>query len=148
MLVSVLEQPPLRGFKTTFTVVGAVYALMAGSWVVTGPRVLLEFGVSESLVAEPVLVDFFDFFYQLMAYVGVLTIVCGHIARERKTQTFAAAVFCAANFLFMLRDMSTSDSAMGNSLYEGDKTLVFVFVDLTLVLIFGSFVVRGLRRTR
>lgn len=139
-------QAPIRGFKTTFTVIGAVYALMAISWVVQGPKVLLEFGVSEALVAEPVLRDFFSFFYQLMAFVGVLTIVCGHVARERSTQIIAAAAFCLANVFFTVRDLSTSDSALGNSLYEGEKTLVFVAVNVTLALIFFSFVVRGLRR--
>lgn len=139
---------PIRGFKTTFTVVGVIYTLMAGSYLVQGPDVLLEFGVAKELVAEPVLQDFFSFFYQLMAYVGVLTVVCGHVARERRTQMIAAGTFCLANVLFMLRDLSTSDSSMGNSLYEGEKTLVFVAISLTLALIFGSFVVRGLLRRK
>ena len=136
----------IRGFKTTFTVVGAIYALMACTYLVQGPVVLLEFGVSEQLIAEPVLRDFFYFFYQLMAYIGVLTIVVGHVARERATQMFAAGAFCLANVFFMLRDLSTSDSSMGNSLYKGEKTLVFVAISLILVLIFGSFVVRGFRQ--
>lgn len=146
ILVSVSHpDASIRGFQTTFTVVGAIYTLMACSYLVQGPTVLLEFDVSEQLVAEPVLRDFFYFFYQLMAYIGVLTIVVGHVARERTTQMFAAGAFTLANLFFMLRDLSTSDSSMGNSLYKGDKTLVFVAISLILVLIFGSFLVRGWR---
>jgi len=147
MLLPVSDaESSIRGFKTTFTVVGVIYALMASTYLVQGPEVLLEFGVDEELVAEPILRDFFSFFYQLMAFIGVLTVVCGHVARERRTQMIAAGAFTIANVFFMLRDLSTSDSSMGNSLYEGDKTLVFVAINLTLVLIFGSFLVRGLRQ--
>lgn len=135
--------PAIRGFKRTFTVIGAIYTLMAVSMLVRGPEFLREFGVSAELVAQPVLSDFFYFFYQLMAFVGVLMILCGHVARERETQVLTAATFCVAHVFFLIRDISTSDSPFGNALYEGRQTLVFVAIGAALVVAFGSVALRG-----
>ncbi len=66
--------PPIRGFALVFTVIGALYVVLASSMIVRGSAALVEFGVAPELAAEPVLADFFGFFYQLMAFVGVLTI--------------------------------------------------------------------------
>ena len=130
-----------RGFRATLTIVGSVYALMASSMLVRGPEVLGEFGVSPRLYEEAVLRDFFMFFYQLMAGVGVLVMLLGHAARERSTQLMVACVLSAANVLVALRDLSTSDSTFGNHLYRGPKTLGFVYISLALALIFAALAV-------
>ena len=138
--------PVIRGFRTTFVVIGVIYVMMASSALVQGVEFLREFGVSPELMAQPVLQDFFSFFYELMAVIGVLIVVLGLVAKERRTQGIAALALCLANVWFGIRDLSTSDSQWGNQLYQGDKTLVFVVIDAVLVLIFGYFAWRGLRR--
>ena len=47
------SQPEIRGFKHVFTVIGAIYILLASSWIVRGPGVLRDFAVSERVIAEP-----------------------------------------------------------------------------------------------
>lgn len=136
----------IRGFATVFTVIGTLYVAMASSMLVRGADALLDFGVAPELVAEPVLEDFFLFFYQLMAFVGVLTIVVGRVVHGRGRQAVVAAVFCVANVVWGLRDLGTSDSAWGSRLYEGEATLVFVAIDAVLVVVFGGFAARGLVR--
>lgn len=138
----------IRGYRTTFTIVGIVYTLMACSMLVHGVERLSDFGVSNELVAEPVLEDFFMFFYQLMAFVGVLIVLMGHVVRERRLQGFVGFVLCVANILCALRDLSTSDSALGNRLYKGEDTIVFVLISATLAAIFGYFAWQGLRPRR
>lgn len=137
-------QRPIRGFKLIFTVLGIIYVMLASSALVRGATVLEDFGVSPELAADPVLADFFMFFYQLMAFVGVLMVLFGWVTRERKRQSLVAAVFCVGNLLWAWRDLGTSDSAFGNRLYQGEATLMFVFIDLTWAVIFGALAIIGI----
>lgn len=138
----------IRGFKVTFTAIGVLYILLGSSMLVRGVGVLRDFAVPEHLLSAPVFEDFFLFFYELMAFIGVLTVLFGHVTRERKAQALVASVFCLANLHFAARDLSTSDSRFGNHLYRGDATLVFVWIDLALAFAFGFLAVQGLLQTR
>ncbi len=138
----------IRGFKHVFTATGTIYVLMASSMLVRGPVVLRDFAVPERVASEPVLGDFFMFFYQYMAFGGVLQVLFGRVTRGLRAQTLVACVYTAANFLFTLRDLSTSDSRFGNRLYRGDATLFFVVVGLAYTAAFGALAVAGLRRLR
>lgn len=138
----------IRGFKPVFTAIGVLYVLLASSFLVRGVSVLRDFAVPESAIATPVLQDLFFFFYQLMLFVGVLTALFGLVVRELKAQLLVASVFCITNILLALRDLSTSDCSLGNHLYKGDKTLVFVYISLSLAAAFGLLTVRGLRAVR
>lgn len=137
--------PELRGFKLVFTGIGILYALMAISMLVRGSGVLRDFGVSERDVTSPVVDDLFTFFYLLMAFVGVLMVLFGHVTRGARAQRIVAAVFSAWSLVTTFRDLSTSDSRFGNHLYQGDKTLVFVYIGLAFAAAFGALL---LRRTR
>lgn len=138
----------IRGFKLIFTSIGVIYVLLASSYLVRGPTVLRDFAVPESAVSSPVLQDFFSFFYLLMAFAGVLTVLLGLVTRERKQQLLVATVFCSWNIVAALRDLTTSDSRFGNHLYKGDATLVFVYIDLTFAAAFGYLIVKGLIAAR
>jgi uncharacterized membrane protein len=142
------SQPGIRGFKPILTTIGVAYVLLASSMLVRGVGVMRDFAVPESVVSAPVFQDFFSFFYQLMIVLGVLTIVFGWVTRERKGQLLVARVFCVVNVLVTLRDLVTSDSSLGNRLYRGPATLIPVFIDLTLALVFGFLALGGLRPAR
>jgi hypothetical protein len=135
----------IPGFKIVLTVVGLVYAAMGASWVVRGTGALRPFGVPEELIASPVMEDFFLFFYELMVCFGVLMVLFGHVTVGRTRQIAVAAAFMLFDVFVAVRDVSTSDSRFGNRLYKGDATLFFVAVDVTLVLVFGTLVVLGVR---
>jgi hypothetical protein len=134
-----------RGFRATLTIVGALYALMACSMLLRGPAVLREFGVTERVYGEAVFGDFFMFFYQLMSGLGLLTAMMGHVVRERGPQLLVSSALCVANLLLAVRDLSTSDSAFGSHLYCGPKTLVFVYIDLALALVFAVLAMANVR---
>jgi Na+/glutamate symporter len=140
------DQPGLRAFKPAMMIIGALYLLLASSMLVRGVAVMRDFAVPESVVAAPVFEDFFLFFYQLMAAVGVLTAVFGQVTRGRNAQVLVAAVFCVLNVLLTLRDVSTSDSSLGNRLYRGSATLIPVYIDLVLTLACGALALAGWRR--
>ena len=136
----------IRGYKLVFTSLGLLYIAMASSMLVRGVGALREFGVPESVTLAPVLEDIFLFFYQYMAVVGGLTVLFGHVARTRGTQTLVSVVFCVLNLLGAARDLSTSDSSFGNHLYRGEKTMVFVYIGLALAGAFGWLAAAGLRK--
>ena len=138
----------IRGFKAVFTAIGVTYIALASSWLVRGPVVLRDFAVPERVIAEPVFVDFFMFFYQFMAFGGALQVLFGRVTRGLRAQTLVACVYTAANVFFALRDLSTSDSRFGNHLYRGDATLLFVVTDLAFASAFGALAIAGLRRLR
>lgn len=135
--------PPIPGFKLTFTIVGVIYAALGASMLVRGPAVLRDFAVPETTVADPVLRDFFLFFYLLMAFLGALTVVLGHVTRERRAQLVVASTFTGWNLLAAGRDLLTSDSRFGNHLYKGDATLAFVVIDLVFAAAFAHLLVRA-----
>lgn len=135
----------LRAFKPAFVVLGIVYVLMAASALVRGPAFLEEFGVSHAIASDPVLEDFFMFLYQLMAYIGILIIVFGLVTRERRDQARVSSVFCVASILCALRDLSTSDTQLGNALYKGEATVFFVGVSVVYAVVFGSLAIMGFR---
>jgi hypothetical protein len=141
------SQLGIRGFKATFTIMGTIYALMASSMIVRGTSALPEFGVPERVIIEPVFQDVFQFFYQLMLAIGVLTVLFGHVARERRSQLLVAGVFTALHMFNTWRDLTTSNSQFGNHLYSG-PVMVFVYIGLTYTLVFASLVVRGLMPVR
>lgn len=134
-----------RGFRTTLTIGGLLYIVMASSMLVRGPVVLAEFGVAPSTWRDAVLGDFFSFFYQLMAGLGALLILLGHVARERRAQLVTASTLAVGSALLALRDLSTSDSALGSRLYRGEKTLVFVLISVVYALAFTVLAVRAAR---
>lgn len=136
---------PQPGFKATLIIVGAVYALMACSMLLRGPAALAEFGVPERVYGEAVLGDVFMFFYQFMAGVGLLVALLGHVARERRHQLLVSSVLCVANVLVALRDLATSDSALGSHLYRGPKTIIFVWISLALALAFAVLALGNVR---
>ncbi|MFO0606832.1 MAG: hypothetical protein U0324_26910 [Polyangiales bacterium] len=140
--------PEIRAFKPVFTAIGVIYVALAASALARGTAMLRDFGVPEALTREPVLGDFFYFFYQYMAWGGVLQVLFGRVVRGLRAQTLVAGAYSAANIFFMLRDLSTSDSRFGNRLYRGDATLMFVVVDLAVAAAFGAVAVAGLRRLR
>jgi hypothetical protein len=139
------DQAPIRGFKATLVGIGCLYVLLASSMLVRGVGVLRDFAVPERLLAEPVFQDFFLFFYELMAAIGLLFAVFGCVVRDRRGQTLVACVLCVYSLYMTLRDLRTSDSAWGNHLYHGSATLIPVFIDLALGLVFAGFAWRGLR---
>jgi hypothetical protein len=129
--------PPVRWFKPILTTVGVLYLLLASSMLVRGAGLMRDFEVPEVVVTSPVFADFFSFFYQLMAFLGVLTLVFSRVVTERSGQLLVARVFCVANVLITMRDLSTSDSALGNHLYKGQATLMPVVIDVLLTVAFG-----------
>ncbi|HEX6242614.1 MAG TPA: hypothetical protein VFZ61_16990 [Polyangiales bacterium] len=133
------HKPPVRGFRATFVAIGVLYVALASSMLVRGVGVMRDFAVPEDVIHAPVFRDFFSFFYELMAAQGVLIALFGQLVRERRSQAWVALVLCVWNVYVTWRDLSTSDSPLGNQLYRGTATLIPVFLDLSFALVFAGY---------
>jgi hypothetical protein len=142
------SQLEIRGFKAVMLTTGVAHVLLASSMLVSGVSVMRDFAVPEAVVSAPAFEDFFSFFYQLMAYLGVLTILFGHVTRGRTSQVLVASAFCAGNVLLTLRDLATSDSIFGNQLYRGSGTLIPVYIDAIFAVACAAVAIGGLRPPR
>jgi hypothetical protein len=136
---------PMRGFRASLITIGVLYVMLASSMLLRGVGIMRDFAAPEGLLSEPMFEDFFLFFYELMAAVGVLIAVFGQVVRDRKGQTVVALVLFLFKAYVTWRDLSTSDSAFGNHLYRGSATLIPVFIDLAIALVFAGYAWAGLR---
>lgn len=137
------DEPGIRGFRSTFIAVGVLTSLMASAGLASGLGMLREFGVPEATLASPVLADFFSFFYESMAFIGLFTVLFGLTTRGWRAQRLVASVFTGTSLLLVARELSTSDTRFGNHLYHGDATLIFVLVDLAFAAAFGALAIMG-----
>jgi hypothetical protein len=67
------------------------------------------------------------------------------VTRERKAQVLVCLLFCAIGAFITWRDVTTSDSALGNQLYRGAATLIPVYIDIAILLAFGLLAFFGQR---
>lgn len=117
--------------------VAVLYVLLALSMLVRGVEIMTGFGTPDELVRSPVFADFFYFFYELMALVGVLIGLLGITTRGRARQQKVAGVLCAVMLALLWRDLTTADWAFGSRLYRGPGTLVPPLISFVFALAFA-----------
>lgn len=131
------ERDQAPGWKPLCISVAVLYVLLALSMLVRGVNIMTGFGTPDELVRSPVFADFFSFFYELMALVGVLIGLLGITTQGRARQQRVAGVLCAVMLALLWRDLSTADWALGSRIYRGPGTLAPPLISLLLALAFG-----------
>jgi hypothetical protein len=131
------ERDQAPGWKPLCITMGVVYVLLALSMLVRGVGIMTGFGTPDELVRSPVFADFFSFFYELMALVGVLIALLGITTQGRALQQKIASVLCSVNLALAARDLSTADWAFGSRLYRGPGTLAPVAISLVFALAYA-----------
>ncbi len=114
--------------------------------VARGARSSMEqFGVPESVLAAPHFQDFFQFLFVHMMVIGLLIGLLGGLIDEGAKQRLAARALFGVETLYTYLDVRTSDSPLGNGLYQGAGSLMPVLIDLLVLSCFGYLSVRPLR---
>jgi uncharacterized membrane protein len=126
-----------RGWRPLCITVGVVYVLLALSMLVRGVDIMRGFGTPDEVVRSPVFADFFYFFYELMALVGVLIGLLGITTQGRARQQKIAGLLSAVMLALLWRDLSTADWALGSRLYRGPGTLAPPLISLVIALAFA-----------
>jgi hypothetical protein len=138
--------PPIRGFKTICSIIGATYVLLAGSMLARGARGSMEpFKVPEAVLSSAHFADFFHFLFVHMITLGVMVGLLGWFVENGRHQRFAARVLCAINVHYAYLDFRTSDSPLGNGLYQGPASVIPALVDVAVVLAFAYLSTRRVR---
>jgi hypothetical protein len=138
--------PTLPGFKVTLTAVGGVFMVLGGSMVARGAAVAMApFGVPVTTLESPHFADFFHFTFVHMVVLGVMLVMLGRFVREGRDQQVVARVLLLVQLHYTWLDLRTSDSPLGNALYQGPASLGPVVIDLLVVV---AWTVLSVRRVR
>lgn len=128
----------LPGFKATCVGVGAVFTLLAGSELARGVAASMDgFGLPEATLASPHYLDAMSWVFVHMLVLGVIIGAIGWFVEEARARTGFARVMTLAMLVFTTLDLRTSDSALGNHLYAGARTLVPPVIDVVVLLLFA-----------
>ncbi len=129
-------------FRTTLTVAGVLFVLLAVMNLVRGPAdILAPFGFAPELLGDPLFGDFFHWLFVHMATIGVLIVLLGRLVDGRRRQTVVAWTLLAALLHYGYLDLSTS--VWGSGLYADPASLVIVAMDAAFVLAVGHVCVRS-----
>lgn len=127
----------LPGFRPTCLGIGATFMLLAAGELAQGvPRSLAGFGVPEAVLASAHYQDAMVWVFTHMLALGAIIAVMGQFAEGARTQRAFARVLTAVIALFTVFDVRTSDSALGNRLYAGPRSLVPPVIDVVVLLLF------------
>jgi hypothetical protein len=131
------ERDHAPGWRPLCITVAVLYVVLALSMLLRGAEIMTGFGTPGEVVRSPVFADFFYFFYELMALVGVLIGLLGITTEGRARQQKVAGLLSAVMLALLWRDLTTADWALGSRLYRGAGTLVPPLISLVIALAFA-----------
>ena len=136
----------LPGFRAACTAVCVLYVLLGGMMKARGAVEMMgPFGVPPAVLEAPHFVDFYQFTFLHQMVIGGLIGLLGWTVTEGRSQRAVAAALCGMQLVYAYFDFRTSDSPLGNGLYQGPGSLVPPVMGLTVALVFGVLALRGPR---
>jgi len=136
----------LPGYKAICTSVGVCYVLLGASMVLQGAQAAMApFGLPASTLASPHFGDFFHWVFTHMMVLGVMIVMLARFVERGSQQRLVARIILLLELHYTYLDLRTSDSILGNSLYQGPRTLVPPFIDAMVCAAFAYLSVRRLR---
>ncbi|MTI29464.1 hypothetical protein E1171_01425 [Cytophagales bacterium RKSG123] len=134
----------LPGFKATYISVGALYVLLAGSLFLRGiPESMAQFNVPSEILNSPHYLDAMLWTYSHMIILGLVIGLMGFFAEGVKLKGWMSGLLLLANAYYTLLDFRSSDSNLGNGLYEGEASLIPAIIALGITMLFLQLVVRN-----
>lgn len=133
----------LPGFKATYATTGGLFVFLAASLLFQGiPEFMAEFNVPQETLASPHYLDAMLWTYSHMIILGLTIGLMGFLAEGAKLKVWMSRLLLVANAYYMILDFRTSDSYLGNGLYEGEASLMPAVIALGITLLFLQLVVR------
>lgn len=140
------EHDTTRRFRRICTVVGGVQMALAASILARGPREsLAPFGVPEQTLSSPHYADAIIWTYTHMLVLGVTIFVMGRALVHARAQRAFARLMLVAHVVYLYLDVRTSDTPLGNGLYEGPASAMPAAIVLVMV---GAFAYLALSDAR
>jgi hypothetical protein len=132
------SRPRLPGFRLFCTVAAVLYVLLGASMKLRGAHEAMRpFGVPKAVLDAPHFDDFFQFLFLHMMVIGLLIGLLGWTVQGARRQRAVARVLCGLQLLYATMDFRTSDSPLGNGLYQGKGSLVPPLMGVAMALVFA-----------
>lgn len=127
----------LPGFRSVCLVCGVLYVLLGGSVLVRGGAAsLADFGLPAATLASPHFADAIWWVYVHMIVIGLVMIVVGRHGRGAPLQRGFSRLMVVAHAYYLYLDVRSSDTALGNGLYQGPTSIVPAIIGLGVLLAF------------
>lgn len=115
-----------------------LYTLLAGGLLARGIRPsMAEFAVPEVVLDSPHYHDAILWVYSHMIVIGLIVGVVGLRAESVRLQRPLARLLFAAHVYYTYLDFRSSDSALGNGLYQGPGSIVPALIGLVVTVLFA-----------
>jgi hypothetical protein len=127
----------MPGFRSACLITGVTYVLLGASVLARGGAAsLAEFGVPAVTLTSPHYADAIWWVYVHMIVLGLVLGVVGRFAEGERFQRWFARLMLAAHAYYLFMDVRTSDTALGNGLYQGPMSIVPALIGLCVLLLF------------
>lgn len=128
----------LPGFRAACLGIGATFTVIAASELAQGiPASLAGFGVPEVVLRSAHYQDAMSWVFTHMLFLGLIIAGIGHFADSVRTRQAFSRIMAPVIAVFLIMDIRTSDSPLGNGLYAGGRSLVPPVIDLVVLLLFA-----------
>jgi len=134
----------LPGFKATCLTVGIVDVFLAGSLFARGlMQSLAEFKVPAEILASPHYFDAMLWVYVHMIVIGLIIGCVGYYADATNLllQKRLSVLLFVVHLFYTYLDFRSSDSALGNGLYQGAASVFPAVISLVITLLFLQLVI-------
>jgi hypothetical protein len=136
-------------FRTSCLVVCVLYALLAGSILVRGAEAsMAPFGVPSAVLASAHYQDAIFWVYSHQLVLGLLIGALGFVVVDPRAQLVLSRVLFAAHVYYAFLDFRSSDSPLGNALYQGPASLAPAIVCVVVGVLFAWHSIRPPWRNR
>jgi hypothetical protein len=136
----------LPGFKVTCLLVGALYVLIAGSLFIKGlMKSMAQYQVPSHLLASPHYYDAVLWVYMHTLIIGLIIGALGWYSKNVIFQKRMSRVLFAAHLVYTYLDFRSSDTILGNGLYQGLASVLPAIISLLATLLFLNLSLGGHR---
>jgi hypothetical protein len=126
----------LPGFRRACLVISGAYVLLGASILVRGGAAsMADYGVPAATIASPHYADAIWWVYVHMIVLGLVIGVVGLFAEGARLRLWFARVLLAAHAYYLFLDTRSSDSALGNGLYQGPGSVTPAVIVLCMLLL-------------
>lgn len=133
----------LPNFKTTYRIIGGSFAFLSLSLFARGLITSMrQFKVPEETLSSLHYIDAIFWVYVHMFVIGMLVFFMGSAITEEKYQFRMSIFLFVATCFYTFLDFRTSDSFLGNSLYQGDASIIPGLIGVIVNLLFLQLLVR------
>ena len=135
----------LPGYKATFLIVGSLFIFLSLMIFVRGliPS-MAEFKVPDSTLNSPHYFDAILWVYTHMMVMGLLIFTLAFSVPDRNKQKWISILLLLITSAYTFLDFRSSDSALGNGLYQGEASLIPAIISLFCSLMFCLTVIKFL----